>query len=64
MLLDIGESIALFEGSQNSPARPSGKNNINIKMSTEQWWDDTDRQLKYRQRNLCVSDTQYGAVTS
>jgi hypothetical protein len=65
MLLDIGESAALFEGSQNCPACPSDKSSINVKVSTEQWWNDTDRgQLKYWEIILYVSDTHNGAVWS
>jgi hypothetical protein len=33
----------LFEGSQTSPARPSDKSSINIKMTMELWWNVADR---------------------
>jgi len=36
------------EGSQVTPVCPSGKSNIKMKMSTERWWNDSDREkMKY-----------------
>jgi hypothetical protein len=35
--------IPLFEGSQNSPAFPSDKSSINMKMNKEYWWNDAGR---------------------
>ena len=40
---DIRKSNVMFEGSQASPACPSEKSNIKMKLSTEQWWNGTDR---------------------
>jgi hypothetical protein len=38
----ISKSVALFDGSQASPACPSDKTSIKLKMSMEYWWSDTD----------------------
>ena len=43
MLPDTTKNTALFEGSQTTPACPSGKSNIMMTMSVEHWWNDTDR---------------------
>jgi hypothetical protein len=40
---DFRTSTDMFEGSQASPACPSDSSSINIKMSMELWWNDTDR---------------------
>jgi hypothetical protein len=37
------KNIALSEGSMASPACPSDKSSIKVKMSTEHLWNDTDR---------------------
>jgi len=43
----------LFEGFQASPARPSHKSSIKMKISTEHWWNDTERgKLKCWEKNL------------
>jgi hypothetical protein len=45
----------LFEGSQASPARASYKRSIKMKISTEHWWNDTDRgKLKCWEKNLSL----------
>jgi hypothetical protein len=50
---DIGNSSVLFEDPQSSAACPSQESSINIKMSTEHWWNDTDRgNPKYSEENL------------
>ena len=53
LLPDVRKSIVLFEGSLSSPACPSGKSRIEMQMSMEHWWNDTDRgRLKYWERNI------------
>ena len=34
------KSIAVLEGPQAATICPSGKSNINMKMTTEYWWND------------------------
>ena len=41
--IDIAKSVALFDGSQGSPACPSDKISMQLKMGRENWWSDTDR---------------------
>jgi hypothetical protein len=36
--------VPLFEFSQATPARPPNKSNIKVKLSMDQWWNDTDRE--------------------
>jgi hypothetical protein len=41
----------MFEGSKALPACPSDNSSINMKMSKEHWWNDTERERqKYRER--------------
>ena len=39
----IANSIASLEGAWSSPACPSDKGSIKIKISMEHWWNDNDR---------------------
>ena len=49
----ISKSVVLLDGSQASPACPSVKTDIKLKMSMEHWWNGTDRgKLKYWERNF------------
>jgi hypothetical protein len=41
--LPVCQKITFLEGSQASPICPSGKSNMQMKMSVERWWNDTDR---------------------
>jgi hypothetical protein len=43
ILPDIRKNNVLFAGSQASPACPSDKISIKVKMSMEHWWNDTDK---------------------
>jgi hypothetical protein len=46
-------SHALSEGSQASPACPSDKSRIKIKMRVDLWWINTETEkLKYSEKNL------------
>jgi hypothetical protein len=38
----IRKGVALFDGSQASPACPY-ESNMKVKMSVQHWWNDTDR---------------------
>ena len=38
----LPEKALFFKGSQASPASPSDKSSINIKMATQHWWNDND----------------------
>jgi hypothetical protein len=50
---DFRKSIALLDGSQASPACPSDKFGIKMKMSMKQWWNNIDRDKPtYWERNL------------
>ena len=50
---DNQNSIGSDEGSQNSYTWLYNKGIFKIKMSVEQWWNDTDRRkLKYWERNI------------
>ena len=40
------ERALLLEISQALPVCPSGKNNMQMKMSMEHWWNDTDRETE------------------
>ena len=40
---DFRTSTDMFEDSQASPACPSDSSSINMNMSMELWWNDTDR---------------------
>jgi hypothetical protein len=40
----ISEKALFFKSSQPSPVRPSGENDLWIKMSIEQWWNDFDKE--------------------
>ena len=51
----LSPTIILFEGPLASPACPSDKSSIVIKMkmSVEQWWNDAEKgKPKYWERNL------------
>ena len=53
MFRDVRKRIALFKDSQSLPTCPSDKNSIEMQMSVEQWWNDSDRgKLKYWERNI------------
>ena len=53
LCIDVAKSFALFGGFQGSPACPSGKTSMKLKMSMEHWWNGTDRgKLKYWERNI------------
>jgi hypothetical protein len=57
MLPSLQKSTALFEGSQTSPACPSDKSSIELKMSMEHWWSETDGGNRSTQRETCSSAT-------
>ena len=49
------KGFALFESSQVSPACPTDKSSIKMKMITEHWWNDTDRgNPKYWEKPLLI----------
>ena len=50
---DILKSVPLFDSSEGSPACPSDKNSMKLKMSVEHWWNVTNSgKLKYWERNI------------
>lgn len=42
MSSDTRKSVVLFEGSLDSPSRPSENSTVKIKMCVEHWWNNTD----------------------
>jgi hypothetical protein len=56
VLSDIS-NIVLFEVSQASPACPSAKSTIMMKMSIEHWWNDTDKGKVGTRKGTCPSAT-------
>jgi hypothetical protein len=60
MIPDIGNSIALFEGSQASPACPSGNSSIKRQMIMEHWWNDTDSTRSTFPAPLCPPEVLHG----
>jgi hypothetical protein len=45
--------VPLFEVPQATPACPSNKSNIKVKLSMDQWWNDTERgKLEYSEEYL------------
>jgi hypothetical protein len=66
ILSDFRRSF-LFEGFKASTVCPSGKSNMYMRMSVEQWWHDTDKgEAKYREKktsgNSALSTTNVSAV--
>ena len=52
-MLLVKKNSCLLEISQVLPVRPSGKCNMEIKMSMEHWWKYTDSEtLKCLEKNL------------
>jgi len=53
MTPNINQNIASFEGSHALTDGFSDKGSVKMKMSVEQWWNDTDRgKLKYWGKNI------------
>jgi len=49
----VPERAFLLKGSQTSSVCPSGKDNMQTKMSMEHWWNNSDwGKPKYSEKNL------------
>jgi hypothetical protein len=53
MIPDIRKHIAMFEGSQTSPACPFNKNSITFKMNMQYWLTDIDREDRSTRKKTC-----------
>jgi hypothetical protein len=48
----VQKRIAILEGFHSSPAYPSGKSSVKIKMAVQHWWNITEENPKYLEK--CV----------
>ena len=55
--LPDSERALLFRGSQAASVCPSAKSNMYMKMSVEQWWNDTDSGNRSTGKILCPGNT-------
>jgi hypothetical protein len=63
MLKIFGRTLLLFENSHASPACPSDRSRMKVKMSMEHWWNDTDRKKPKCWRQTCPSATESKSLT-